>query len=807
MQDRMTDALVEGGLTRRDDIPALASRAQEGEPLFHVLVREGRAGEEQVAQCLSSVFRVPRLRLSETPIQLDLLALVPEDYARTRVCCPVRRENGAILLAVENPLDLGPEQEVAFRTGETVRTVISTRTEILEAIQRYYHSAKVAEDRFQTEIHRATRERGLQSPAEGSEHETSVDLLAAESEPVVRMSATILADALRRRASDIHIEHQGSGVKVRYRVDGVLLEVLDLPAELHHALVSRFKILASLDIAEHRIPQDGRIKVRIEGRSVDLRVSTLPTHYGEKIVMRLLRGADDVPGLDALGMDLDHLSVLRRSIRRTQGMVLTTGPTGSGKSSTLFACLEAIHSTGVNIVTIENPIEYAHAGLNQVEINERKGLTFAKVLRSVLRQDPNVILVGEIRDRETAEIALQAANTGHLVFSTLHTNDAIATVTRLLNLGTTPSMVAEGLILLLAQRLLRRICPECKTPVDHPEPQRHLLGMSRDEKAWVGRGCAACHETGYLGRIAVYEMLPIDGDLRNLIARSAPEVDLRRTACAHGLRPLLEAAVRQVRAGVTSVDEVLRVIDLAPGETHQCPGCRRRVQEEFAICPFCSQVLHRNCPSCDRAVRAEWTACPFCRAPIEEGRETPARIVVPAGRGADQDDEDTPLAATPRGPAVLAPGRDEASWGVRPVEGEPEPTRILVLDRNPERRFLLGLLLGRLRRPVVPVVVRDLAEAMAQLHAARPDLVLLSGNLTDGGGEELRRRLGSASTGATVPTLSLAWSAEDAAAARAAPAGRSLCLTPPFDWPDLEETVDLLLEPQGTAGGRQGPAR
>ncbi|MBI3269295.1 MAG: Flp pilus assembly complex ATPase component TadA [Planctomycetes bacterium] len=620
MNDRSNPAAPRLAVATPDDPIMLLSRGSDGEPLYRALVREGRITEEEFASSLASLFQIPFLDLARESLQLRALELVPEEYARAHCCFPMSLVDGVLTLATENPLDLAPEQELSFQKGVVVRTVLATRTAILEAIGRHYHSAKVAETRFRHAIDLATQERGSLEGLRESIENLVVDLTEANSEPVVRMSTTILAEAVRRRASDIHVEAHVSEVKVRYRVDGVLADVLELPKGLQQALISRYKILASLDIAEHRVPQDGRIQVRLGERRVDLRVSTLPTHYGEKVVLRLLDGGERGMGLKDLGFDPEQLSVVGRAIRRKQGMVLTTGPTGSGKSSTLFACLEAIHSSEVNIVTIENPIEFERPGFNQVQINDRRGLTFAKALRSVLRQDPNVILVGEIRDGETAEIALQAANTGHLVFSTLHTNDAVSTVTRLLHLGTTPAELAEGLTLILAQRLLRRICPECKEQVHEPEPDRQLLGISPSEPTWRGRGCPACLDTGCLGRIGVFEFLQMDGKLRDLIARSAPEGELRRAAEDSGMQPLDEAAAQQVRAGVTSLEEVLRLIDLSPNAGRTCPKCRRGVQEEFAVCPFCAELLHLACPGCARGVLAEWAVCPFCQVSLQRGR-------------------------------------------------------------------------------------------------------------------------------------------------------------------------------------------
>jgi type II secretory ATPase GspE/PulE/Tfp pilus assembly ATPase PilB-like protein len=394
----------------------------------------------------------------------------------------------------------------------------------------------------------------------------------------VQLCGQILLDAIELHSSDIHIEPGPQEMRVRLRVDGVLCDHLQLPRWMSTALVSRIKILAKLDIARQRLPQDGRIKVTSNGRSFDLRVSTLPTHFGEKIVLRLL-GSTSTPALDALGLSTGELALLDGALSQPQGLILVTGPTGAGKSTTLYSMLMRRHSAEVNIVTVEDPIEYRVAGANQVQVDARAGLTFASCLRAILRQDPDIIMVGEIRDAETAEVAFQAALTGHLVFSTLHTNSSVATIGRLLDLGVRPLLVTSGTNLIVAQRLARRICMNCREPYAPPVETLRKLGVRRDSHEFVhGRGCAACKQTGYAGRIGIFEILTLTPRLQNLISRRATESAIKRVAAGAGTRFLLDDALNKVGQGLTTPEEVLRVIRIEPGDASSLAGDRRDFQ-------------------------------------------------------------------------------------------------------------------------------------------------------------------------------------------------------------------------------------
>jgi type IV pilus assembly protein PilB len=429
----------------------------------------------------------------------------------------------------------------------------------------------------------------------------------ASSSPIVKMAALLIEQAISLRASDIHMEPTNEGLTVRYRIDGSLEEATRLSPAVRAPLVARLKVMSRLDIAERRVPQDGGLSLKVDGRAIDCRVSTLPTQYGEKVVIRILDAKSALVCLDQLGFEPDELAPVEECLHQPEGMILTTGPTGSGKSTTLYAMLQAIRSSETNIVTVENPIEYRLAGINQTEVQERQGMTFAAALRSILRQDPDVILVGEIRDRETAEIAIQAAQTGHLVLSTLHTNDSIGAVTRLMKLGIDRELIASSLLLVIAQRLVRATCPACgeATPVSawNDSPLRSKLG---DQPLLRGRGCSDCRNSGYRGRLGVYEIFRNTLEAKRLISGGASEVDLREFLRRQGGRTLMQVALDKVRSGRTTPEEVALAVK-ADERRPTCPGCGMVVDEILIVCASCGFVLRRVCAS--------------CMAPLPEGRD------------------------------------------------------------------------------------------------------------------------------------------------------------------------------------------
>jgi type II secretory ATPase GspE/PulE/Tfp pilus assembly ATPase PilB-like protein len=426
----------------------------------------------------------------------------------------------------------------------------------------------------------------------------------------------IMRKAIQLKASDIHIEPGNPEGTVRFRLDGLLADQLKVPTALLPALVSRLKILGRLDIAERRLPQDGSVRVKLEGREADLRISTIPLRAGEKAVIRVLDRSTGGMGLEAIGLLPGDLKKVEGLIGRHKGMIVSTGPTGSGKTTMLYGILNRIKSSTTNIVTVEDPIEYHNPGLNQMQVNADIGLTFATGLRSILRQDPDIILVGEIRDAETAEIACRAALTGHLVFTTLHTNDAPTTITRLFDIGIPRYLVASVLIGIIAQRLIRVVCEDCKAPARPDQEEGAVLGLSAASLAggtyMAGKGCVTCQESGYKGRTGVFEILVMDSRIRELILKGATEEDIRLAAQEAGMHSLVEDGLEKAKAGITTIDELVRVLEIAEHVATSCPGCGHSLNSEYRFCPYCRAVMRRVCTGCGGILQSGWAACAHC---------------------------------------------------------------------------------------------------------------------------------------------------------------------------------------------------
>jgi general secretion pathway protein E len=485
---------------------------------------------------------------------------VPLAFARQHKLVPVRAEDGVVLVAMSNPLDLQPLDDVSLLLQAPVAPILSMESEILNALNRLYESssqtaAQVIEDLDAEEMGRLAHDL-----------ESTQDILDQDSEaPIIRLVNSILSQAVRDRASDIHLEPFERSLKVRYRIDGVLHEVLAPPKRLQSAITSRLKIMADLNIAERRLPQDGRITIRVRNREIDIRVSVIPTAFGERLVLRLLDKTGTMFNLEDIGFAKDLFETYNRLIHRSNGIILVTGPTGSGKTTTLYGTLHRINSPEVNILTVEDPIEYQLNGIGQVQVNPKIDLTFANGLRSFLRQDPDIIMVGEIRDRETAEIAIQASLTGHLVFSTLHTNDAASAVTRLLDMGVEPFLISSSVLAMMAQRLVRLLCPACRVAITPSPETLRELGLTVEDytrqggQCYRAQGCSACHGTGYRGRTGIYELLAMDDAIRALIMQQANASTIKTAAVQRGMRTLLQDGAWKVMQGLTTAEEVLRV--------------------------------------------------------------------------------------------------------------------------------------------------------------------------------------------------------------------------------------------------------
>jgi type IV pilus assembly protein PilB len=558
---RLSDFVVaEGLITAEQFAQVVAEQKRTGDKLASVVVRLGFMTEEQMMHAQSLHYRIPSVKFPES-LPPEIVRIIPGAIARKHEVLPIGRSAGALTLAMVDPTNLSAVDDVSFRTGMRVFPVICLPSQIRQAIETLYDHAKAG---LATALSDA--EADVAAPIESGPDERidPNDLRAsADQVPVVRLVHMVLTEAINRGASDIHLEPAERELHVRYRVDGVLQDVMTAAKRLEPAIVSRLKIMASLDIAERRLPQDGRIKFRETGRDIDFRVSMIPSLFGESVVLRILDRSSLRLDLTHLGFDARSLAEFQKAIRSPHGMILVTGPTGSGKTTTLYSALQSVASPDIHILTLEDPVEYNLPRVNQVQVNEEIGLTFPAALRSFLRHDPDVILVGEMRDLETAQIANRAALTGHLVLSTLHTNDAASTVARLLDMGIPSFLLASSLRLIVAQRLVRKVCEECKqayeadesTLVPHGHRPRDLGRLT----LYKGRGCSMCHQTGLKGRVALYEAMPVTAELKELVLQAAPPAEIARLARDQGMRTLREAGLQKVIDGVTTVEEVLRV--------------------------------------------------------------------------------------------------------------------------------------------------------------------------------------------------------------------------------------------------------
>jgi type IV pilus assembly protein PilB len=604
---KLGDLLLKAKLVTQDQVDAaLKSQREEGGKMGEALVRVGAVTENDITETLSQQFGVPSIDLASFEIDPSVIKIVPGDVARKYGVLPVNKTGATLTIAMGDPTNVFAMDDIKFMTGYNVEPVVASEVALRKAIDRHYGTPR------SVVLREKTRSSPAYSPTEGSmddvmassaltaddmagigfgeinmdeitgveagadvdvvkgEEGEEIDLIdlakSSESAPIIKLSNLILIEALKAGASDIHVEPYEKEFRVRFRVDGILHNIMALPMRTRDPLISRLKIMAKLDISEKRLPQDGRIKLRLRveerSRDLDLRVSTVPAQFGEKVVMRLLDKTKLQLDMTLLGFEAEPLRRFKDSIDRPYGIVLVTGPTGSGKTNTLYSAIAQLNDPTVNILTAEDPIEYNLAGINQVQMKEQIGLTFASALRSFLRQDPDIILVGEIRDFETAEIAVKAALTGHLVLSTLHTNDATSTVSRLMNMGIEPFLVATSINAICSQRLVRRICSACAEEVDTPPQMLIQIGFAPDEikalKIKRGRGCERCGNAGYKGRVGLYEVLHFSDEIREMILSGATTLELKRKAIEEGMVSLRSSGLQKIRGGVTTLEEVLR---------------------------------------------------------------------------------------------------------------------------------------------------------------------------------------------------------------------------------------------------------
>lgn len=561
----LTDVLLkEGFITEEDLKKAEQHQRDNGGLLSYILVKLGLVTEEQIVVGLAEQLGIPHMKLTHYKLDPEVVELLPERIIRKDKVIPLSQSGNTLTVATADPLNVLVIDDLKAMTGCNIQTIVATPSEIEQVVGDYYSTrATMNLDQLI-----AQSEKETETAVEVVTDEQSVDLdqlmREAEEAPIIRIANLILSRAIRERASDIHLEPLEKKVAIRYRIDGTLYPIITLPKRVQDAVVSRIKILSEMDIAEHRLPQDGRFRVRAHNRDVDFRVSTIPTRFGEKVVLRLLDKAQ-LTGLtiDKLGLEENVLEKYQKAIRQPYGMIVLTGPTSCGKSTSLYAAIRAINTPDKNILTIEDPVEYEAEGINQVQIHEKIGLTFAQALRSFLRQDPDIIMLGEMRDLETADIGIKAALTGHLLFTTLHTNDAAGAIVRLVNMGVEPFLISGALTFVGAQRLMRKVCKNCAHSY-HPS-KRLLKQLEIEDQVdnnlvlYQAKGCRICNNTGYRGRMAVMEALEIDDDIKELTLRKVPELKIKKTAISNGMIPLRKNALAKVIRGDTTLEELARV--------------------------------------------------------------------------------------------------------------------------------------------------------------------------------------------------------------------------------------------------------
>lgn len=549
IRKRIGEILIDAGVLTDNQIQDALTNRRPNEKIGETLIRLGYITESQILDALQTITGLPRISLQQYDIKEEVVKLVPEEYAVSKRVIPIDLNGKRLVIAMNDPLDYFTIDDLRVMTGYNIDVVLALNSDIDTAISKYYGYSKTLEALGVTAVE-----------YDADDESTRFQEEDQANNPIVQLVDQILLSAVLQNASDIHVDPQETSVKIRYRVDGVLHVERVLPTNIYPKIVSRIKVMSNLDITESRVPQDGRIKLRIAGRSLDLRIATLPVVHGEKIVMRLLDLNSSFGDLNKIGLSNEDYDKLMELIERPNGIVLVSGPTGSGKSTTLYGCLRYLNNEEDNIITVEDPVEIQIEGVNQVQVRPEVELTFAAALRSILRQDPNIIMVGEIRDDVTAEISVRSALTGHLVLSTIHTNDAVTTITRLVDIGIEPFLVGASLAGVISQRLVRKLCTECSTWDTPTKSERELFEQNNLEIKRIKRavGCPTCNMRGYIGRTGIFEILTITEEIRRLISENANVIDLKNLAISQGTKTLLFAALEKVKEGITTIEEVMR---------------------------------------------------------------------------------------------------------------------------------------------------------------------------------------------------------------------------------------------------------
>ncbi len=561
LKENIIEILIQSQqLSRQQLEAAIENQKQRQVPLRRILIEQGIVSEEGLLSLLAKQLYIPSLHLAKYKFDPEVTKLIPERLAKQYRVIPLSRMGNTLTIAISDPLDIFALDDLKTLTGLSIDTVLSSEDEILKAIDAQYHSeAKNLEEILEETGPGGEAGKEVAEVFKTDEIDLSSAVKESEAPPIVKLVDLMLTQALKNRASDIHIEPEQDCLRIRYRIDGALHEAFRIPKVNQNAIIARVKIISTLDITENRMPQDGRFKVRFEGKEVDFRVSGLPTTFGQKFVLRLLDKANLSIGLDKLGFSEQPLAVFREAVSKPFGMILVTGPTGSGKSTTLYSVLNQLNTPERNIITIEDPVEYQIEGITQIQVKPEIGLDFASGLRSLLRQSPDVIMIGEIRDPETADIAIKASLTGQVVLSTLHTNDAISSITRLIDMGVEPFLVASSLIMLCAQRLCRRICLKCRKPQDVPQAFLKEIGFKDKATFYTAEGCKYCNNTGFFGRIAILEAVMIDDNIREMIIRKKSLDEIKQYAQEHGMQTLRDDAFLKVKEELTTLEEALRI--------------------------------------------------------------------------------------------------------------------------------------------------------------------------------------------------------------------------------------------------------
>lgn len=609
----LAEGLIESAILDK----ALSIQAKSNGILSRIFVNIGALDEKAIIAAIEKATQINRVSPAEFNVSASLASLIPKEVCEKNLLLPLKRSGQKLIIAMADPTDYAKIDDLAFITGMPIEPAIASSKDILDKIKAVYGE----EDDFEA----ALSEIDLNDPTEqieiileeADEGSDIEELLRAKDKPpAIRIVNAIISDALRHGASDVHIEPKTKFIMVRYRIDDLLIDKLHVPLNMQLAIVSRIKVMSELDISERRRPQDGRITVKSSTRMVDMRISTLPTINGEKVVLRILDKNAASKNIEDLGFTGRDLEVVSHFIERPQGILLTTGPTGSGKTTTLYGLLNKGAQISKNFTTIEDPVEYNMNMAEQVNVRDKIGLSFSNVLRSILRQDPNVIMLGEIRDHETAEVAFHAALTGHLVLSTLHTNSSIAAITRLRDMGLQPYVISDALAGVVAQRLVRKICVHCREALTpDPEVLRKLKIQIPDFKAFRGVGCDRCNDSGYKGRIGIYEIFQVDGEIKRMIHQDATEPELLHAARITGMTTMLDDAVNKIQAGTTTCEEILRVFGPQNTAEITCVHCGAFMEQRHHFCPYCGEALVKRCQACGHILAQDWHHCPDCGRP------------------------------------------------------------------------------------------------------------------------------------------------------------------------------------------------